>query len=578
MTELDLMKRRIDMAAGRCPADLLILNAKVVNVFTGEVLETPVAIGEGAIVGFAETEARESIDAAGACLLPGFIDSHIHVESTMASPERFAELVVPHGTTTVVADPHEIVNVAGVAGIDYLLKAAPKLPLSLLVAVPSCVPALSFEESGAILEAEDMSPYMSHNGVASVGEMMNFPSVIAGEEKVLSKILLGHSHRKPVDGHAPGVFGRDLDAYLTSGIANTHECTTLEEFRENIRRGSRIFLRHGSAAKDAQNLLAGVTPANSRRCSFCSDDRHTDDLIREGHLDYVLRMAVENGLDAVTAVTMCTLNAAEAAGLRTKGAIAPGYDADFVLVNNLVEFKVLSTWHNGQKVAEHGRLCVEPEIPIMPELMNTMNPAALTPAHLALSIPTGKARVIALEPHTLVTPEHILDVQVDDSGLFQCALNPALSKVAVVERHKGTGHVGVALLHGYGIKNGAIATSIAHDSHNIVVVGDNDIDMIEAVRHLSEVGGGVLLCRNGHVIARLPLPIGGLMSADDPVNTSSRLSSLISVARTDFQVNPEIEPFMALSFVSLPVIPVLKLTTKGLFNVSQNQFVDIAVG
>lgn len=575
MTELARMKRRIDMAAGRCPADLLILNAKVVNVFTGEVLETPVAVGEGAIVGFAVTEARETVDAEGACLLPGFIDSHIHVESTMASPERFAELVVPHGTTTVVADPHEIVNVAGVAGIDYLLEAAPKLPLTLMVAVPSCVPALPFEEAGAILEAEDMRPYMSHAGVASVGEMMNFPGVIAGDESVLNKILLGHQHHKPVDGHAPGVFGRDLDAYLTAGIANTHECTTLDELRENLRRGSRAFLRHGSAAKDVQNLLAGVTPANSRRCSFCSDDRHTDDLLREGHLDYVLRKSVESGLDAVTAVTMCTLNAAEAAGLRTKGAIAPGYDADFVLVDNLVDFKVLSTWHNGIKVAENGHLCVETDIPIMPELMNTMNPAALTVDHLALSIPSRKARVIGLEPHTLVTPERILDVNVDDSGRFQCALNPTLSKVAVVERHKGTGHVGVGLLAGYGIQNGAVATSIAHDSHNIVVVGDNDADMIEAVRHLTEVGGGVLLCRNGHVIARLPLPVGGLMSTDDPVNISSRLGSLISVARSDFLINPAIEPFMTLSFVSLPVIPVLKLTTKGLFNVGENKFVSV---
>lgn len=577
MTELELMKRRIDMAAGRCPADLLIRNAKVVNVFTGEVLETPVAVGEGAIVGFAETEALETIDAAGTYLLPGFIDSHIHVESTMASPERFAELVVPHGTTTVIADPHEIVNVAGVAGIDYLLEAAPRLPLNLLVAVPSCVPALAFEEAGAILEAEDMSPYMNHSGVASVGEMMNFPAVIAGEDGVLRKILLGHRHRKPVDGHAPGVLGRNLDAYLTSGIANTHECTTVEEMRENLRRGSRVFMRHGSAAKDAQTLLSGVTAANSRRCSFCSDDRHSSDLLREGHLDYVLRMAVESGLDAVTAVTMCTLNAAEAAGLSRTGAIAPGYDADFVFVNNLTEFKVLSTWRKGIKVAEHGHLCVEPEVPLMPELMSTMNPAALTVEHLALSIPTGKARVIGLEPHTLVTPELLLDVNVDAAGFFQCALNPTLSKVAVVERHKGTGHVGVGLVHGYGIVNGAIATSIAHDSHNIVVVGDNDADMIAAVDHLSEVGGGVLLCRNGHVIARLPLPIGGLMSSDDPANISSRLSSLISIARMEFSVNPDIEPFMTLSFVSLPVIPVLKLTTKGLFNVSLNEFVAVGV-
>lgn len=578
MTELERMKRRIDMAAGRLPADLLIVNVRLVDVFTGEVRETPVSVGEGAILGFSVCEARETVDAGGAYMLPGLIDSHIHVESTMASPDRFAELVVPHGTTTVVADPHEIVNVAGAEGIDYLLDAAKTLPLCLMVAVPSCVPSLPFEESGAVLHADDMKPYMGNPGVASVGEMMDFPGVMAGEESVLRKVLLGRQHRKPVDGHAPGILGRQLDAYLVSGIANTHECSTLEEMQENLRRGSRIFLRHGSAAKNARTLLKGVTPGNARRCSFCSDDRHTEDLLREGHLDYVLRMAVEEGVDPVTAVTMCTLNAAEAAMMPHKGGIAPGYDADFVLVRDLKKFTVLSTWYGGRKVAENGKLCEKPEPCVFRELMNSMNPAPLDESSFAVRVPSGRALAIGLVPQSLVTPKLTLQVKVDADGLFHCADNPGLCKVAVVERHKGTGHVGVGILSGYGIRNGAIATSVAHDSHNIVVVGDNDADMLYAVSRLCNIGGGVIICREQHTLAALSLPVGGLMSTEDPVDISSRLSSTIGIARTELKVSPDIEPFMTLSFVSLPVIPELKLTTRGLFDVTRNTFVDIDQG
>lgn len=578
MNELERVKRRIGMAAGRIPADLMIRNAQVVDVFTGVIRQLPVRVGEGAILSFSEGEAKYEIDAAGACLLPGFIDSHIHIESTMATPERFAEMVLPHGTTTVVADPHELVNVIGVRGIDYLLDAARQLPLNIRLALPSCVPSVAFEEAGAQLEASDMAPYMDDSHISGIGEMMNFPGVIAGEDAVLQKVLLGHQHRKPVDGHAPGVLGRDLDAYLCAGIDNTHECSTLEEMNENLMRGSRIFLRHGSAAKNLHALLAGITPQNARRCSFCSDDRHAEDILREGHLDFVLRLCVEAGIDPVTAVTMCTFNAAEAAQLSRKGAIAPGYDADFVLVNDLHEFRVLSTWCAGVKVAEAGRMCVPLSVPLLPDVTDTMHPAPLSGDAFALPVPSGQARIIGIEPHSIVTRNLVLPVKVDQNGLFQCSLNPGLSKVAVVERHKATGHFGVGILSGFSITGGAIASSVAHDSHNIVVAGDNDEDMLCAVNKLHNLGGGVIICCGGSTIAALPLPVAGLMSTDPAADTSSRLSSLLSLARSTLDTPHDVEPFMTLSFVPLPVIPELKLTTRGLFDVVRSEFVPVDAG
>lgn len=578
MKEITRIKRRIDMAAGRIPADLIIRNALVVDVFTGAIRQTPVSVGEGAILGFEECEAVHELDAAGSYLLPGLIDSHIHIESTMATPERFAELVLPRGTTTVVADPHEIVNVIGAGGITYFIESAKHMPLTIAVAVPSCVPALPFEESGAVLEAADMAPLIGLEGVASIGEMMNFPGVIAGDERVLKKIMLGHAHKKPVDGHAPGILGRELDAYLCAGIDNTHECSTIEEMTENLRRGSRIFLRHGSAAKNLNVLLKGITPANSRRCSFCSDDRHTADILREGHLDYVLRQAVNAGIDPVTAVTMCTLNAAEAARLYTKGAIAPGYDADFILVNNLISFRVESTWCAGRKVAENGQMCIPLPTVITPDITDTMNPAPLEPDSFAVHVPSGMARIIGIDPGSIVTRQLVEPVRTDRNGLFECALNPGLNKVAVVERHKATNHIGLGILSGYGITNGAIATSVAHDSHNIVVVGDNDEDMRYAVLKLCRIGGGSIICREGSTIAALPLPVGGLMSTDNPVDISSRLESMISIARSEFSVHKDVEPFMTLSFVPLPVIPYLKLTTLGLYDVLAGTFVTVDAG
>ncbi len=350
------MKHRIDMAAGNEPADVLIVNARVVDVFSGLVRQDAVAIGDGVFVGFGQREAREVVDAQGAYLLPGFIDAHIHLESSMVTPARFAEMALPHGTTSVVADPHELANVCGTAALRFLLASAQSLPLNIFLALPSCVPATPFEDSGAVLQAADLAPFMDDPHVASLGEMMNYPGVLHADPEVLDKIALSRSRGKPVDGHAPALLGRELDAYLCTGIANTHECTTAEEFQQNLMRGCRIFLRDGSAARNLPALAPLVTPGNCHRCAFCCDDRHASELLTAGHMDEVLRKAVALGMDPVTAVRLCTLNAAEAEGLRGKGAIAPGFDADCVLVDDLASFNVRMTFAGGKQIAAEGRM------------------------------------------------------------------------------------------------------------------------------------------------------------------------------------------------------------------------------
>lgn len=576
MYDTDELKHLVDMAAGgRSPADLLIINAKVVDVLTGEIRETPVSVGGGRILGFTAAKALHTVDAQGAYLLPGLIDAHVHIESSMASPARFASLVLPRGTTSVVADPHEIANVHGMEGIRYMLENGRHLPLNVFIALPSCVPATPFEDAGAVLSAEELEELIDDPKVAGIGEMMNFPGVVTGDYDVLSKILLGTSHGKIVDGHAPGLFGRDLDAYLVTGIGTAHECTTVEEMRENLRRGCYVLIREGSAAKNLKTLLPGVTPGNARRCAFCCDDRHAEDIVREGHMDNHLRLAVEMGMDPVQAVTLCTLNAAECFGLRRKGAIAPGRDADFILVDDLKDFRVRKVFAGGRLVAEDGEM-----------LRPLYDAAAGAPSHsihirplaedaLALSVPSGRARVIGLQPRSLVTLDLVREVATDEAGLFHCALNPGLTKIAVIERHKATGKHGVGLLEGYGLRGGAVATTISHDSHNIVAAGDDDADMLLAVRELERIGGGIVSVRAGAVRHSLPLPIAGLMTGADPLEVSRTLAEMIRAAHEELDIPEAVEPFMSLSFMALPVIPELKLTARGLFNVNTFSFVGI---
>ena len=575
MYDFEPLANRVDMASGRKPADLLITNARLVDVFTGTIRETCVSVGDGKILGFSPVQAVRTLDAGGRYLLPGLIDAHVHIESSMASPARFAELVLPHGTTSVIADPHEIANVHGLEGIRYILENGRHIPLNIYVALPSCVPAAPFEDAGAVLSAEELEEFIDDPYVSGIGEVMNFPGVVSGDYDVLAKVFLGRSHSKTVDGHAPGLLGKDLDAYVVTGITTTHECTTLEEMEENLRRGVFVLLREGSAAKNLRTLLPGVTPANSRRCAFCCDDRHAEDIVRDGHMDTHIRLAVSMGMDPVQAITMCTLNAAECFGLSAKGAIAPGRDADFLLVDDLSSFSVYAVFAAGQEIARSGRLLAPLTDSSSGLPTHSVHIAPLTAASFALPVSSRQVRVIGVQPESLLTGQLIRDVYTEN-GVFQASRNPDLTKIAVIERHKATGNIGLGLLSGYPLHGGAIATTIAHDSHNIVVAGDSDAAMFQAVQELQRINGGLVLVRGTHAES-LSLPVGGLLSSEDPHEISRKLAALNRAAHEDLGIPEAIEPFMTLSFMALPVIPDLKLTARGLFSVQEFSFVPLEV-
>jgi len=558
-------------------ANLRIDNARVLDVYSGEIADMPVCVREGRILGFSRLEADETVDAGGAFLLPGLIDAHIHLESSMLCPACFAQAVLPRGTVTVIADPHEIANVKGTAGLAYMLEATRQLPLDVRFMLPSCVPALPVEDAGASLSAEDLLPWLDSPRVAGLGEMMNVPGVLNGDAELMAKARAALDRGKKVDGHSPGLSGQSLDAYIAAGISTDHECSTVEEMQERIRRGMYVLLRESTASRDLLRLLPGVTPANARRCLFCSDDLHPAEILENGHIDHHLRLAVAAGLDPVSAVRMATLNAAECYGLIDKGGIAPGRVADMILVDNLRDFRVRAVWAAGRLVAGNGRM-LEALPPVDDAAMRGSVRLAPLPAHpFALRIPGGKARVIRLLPRSLITGHHVRTVNVTADGFFDCALNPGLVKVAVLERHHATGKIGVGLLdENYGLQGGAIATSVAHDSHNLVVVGDNDDDMRLAVEETARLGGGVVMAADSRILAALPLPVAGLMSDRDAEETADAMRELLRLARVHFHIREEFDALMALSFLPLPVIPHLKITARGLFDVDVFRFVHIA--
>lgn len=566
----------LEQAAGRAEADLRIDNAMVADVFSGEFFPSSVCVGQGRILGFSRLPAREVTDAGGAYLLPGLIDGHVHIESSMLCPARFAELVLPRGTTTVIADPHEIANVRGVDGIRYMLEASRGLPLDVRIMLPSCVPALPIEDAGAVLRAADLAELLDDEKVAGLGEMMNVPGVLSGDADVLEKIRAARARGGQVDGHSPGLKGEGLDVYSAAGVGTDHECTTVEELRDRIRRGMYVLLREGSASRDLLRLLPGVTPENSRRCLFCTDDRQPADILERGHMDSHLRIAVAAGLDAMSAIRMATLNAAECYGLRDRGAIAPGLRADLVLVDDLRDFQPLRVWAGGCLAAENG-VMKTPLSSLNPgELRHSVNLAPLPERPFELRMPSGRARVISPLPHSLVTECREREVRVDADGLFDFARNPGLLKIAVLERHHASGKIGVGLLDGsYGLSGGAIATSVAHDSHNIVAAGDDDADMKLAVEELARIGGGVVMASRGRVLDALPLPIGGLMSEKPAAEVAESLRRLLRLAREHYHISEKADAFMTLSFLALPVIPHLKITARGLFDVDAFRFVPL---
>lgn len=565
------IKRLIDVAMGRERADLCIRNCKVVDVCSRSVFPADVYIDNGLIVGFGGEDfpyARETVDVGGAYLAPGFIDAHVHIESSHVSPAEFSRLVVTHGTTTVVADPHEICNVCGLDGFDYMYRATEKLPLQVFLQLPSCVPCTPFENAGAVLNASELRSRMDLERVLGLGELMNYVGVCAAEEGVLDKLLAAEDAKKLVDGHSPGLSGASLDAYIAAGVRTDHECSSPEELRERVRRGMYVLLREGTVTKDVLRLLPAVDEHTFHHCAFCTDDRQSADLVMEGHIDNALRIAIDHGLDPVTAIAMATYHAANCYGLQDRGAVVPGRRADLVVFQDLKNLWVDSVWVAGKLVARDGQYLVE-EPRVRPERVSgRMKVKDFSAERLRLPLSGDTVRTIRIIPDSVVTQSGRAQAKPSESGDW-VRDSRDIVKIAVVERHKGTGNVGVGLLEGFGLRGGAIATSVAHDSHNIIVAGDNDQDMAIAVRRLVEMGGGMSLAKDGVLLDSFAHEIAGLMTDQPGEWVARRLAQLGEKAHEALGVHQWVDPFMTLCFMALPVIPELKITDMGLFDVQK---------
>ena len=563
--------RLFGAAKGDEPADLLLRGARIVDVILGEIRQGDLAVAGGYIVGFGARRAEEIIDLEGKYLVPGLIDAHVHIESSQLSPAEFARAVLPHGTTCVIADPHEIANVLGLRGIRYMLRATESLPLRVFFMAPSCVPSSPLENAGAMLSAEEIKEVLSWDRVLGLGEVMNFPGVLSRDPEVWAKLEAAHG--KPIDGHAPGLSGYELWAYRLAGPRTEHECTLLREAREKLRAGMHILIREGTTARNLSALIPLLSAHTAPFVHFCTDDRHPETLHTEGHMDDVLRKAIAGGTDPLVAIAAATIHAARAYGLVDLGALAPGFRADFLVVSDLEQFEVERVYVGGELVAEGGRCLAEcPDIPAG-DVRGTVD---VDTGALSFRIPAEgkKARVIGVVPGQVVTEGLILEPK-EVGGEVVADPERDILKLAVVERHRGTGNVGLGLVRGFGLKRGALGSTVAHDSHNIVVVGTNDGDMRLAVARLVELGGGQVVIADGKVLAELPLPLGGLMS-DLPLEEVVRRSGgLKKASRSLGCVLPD--PFMQLSFLALPVIPKLKLTDLGLVDVERFELTSLFV-
>jgi adenine deaminase len=566
---METWQTRLRVARGEVPAELVLSGGRVANVYTGEWQETDVALFDGIIVGLGDYSGPR-LDVTGRYILPGFIDGHLHLESSMLTPRELARALLPLGTTTVVADPHEIANVWGAAGLEYLLSASEGLPVDFFFMLPSCVPASPLETSGARLEAGDLEKYRDHPRVLGLAEMMNFPGLVAGDPGLLAKLAL--FPQGPVDGHAPLLSGKPLNAYRLAGIGSDHECTCLAEAREKLRLGFYLMLREGSLAKNLADLLPAVTTACLRRTMLVTDDSHPEDLARTGHLNHLLRLAVSLGLDPLAALTMATLNPAEYFRLRDRGAVAPGLAADLVVTEDLMGFRIDKVLKNGNLLVDQGRLLKDPDVPSGVAPTSSMEVKNLSLEAFSPPATGSVVKVIGLVPGQLLTEKRVLPAPVRDGSL---ATSPAqdLLKLAVVERHRGTGHLGLGLVQGFGLPRGALASSVAHDSHNLVVVGADEADMLQAVRHLAELGGGMAVVAGGKVLADLALPLAGLISPWPLNEVAAAYTRLKEAYHGLGGALPD--PFMVLSFLALPVIPALKLTDLGLVDVEQFRVVPL---
>lgn len=572
----DQLKKQIDVAAGRCKADFVIKNCKIVDVYNGEIIQgKDIAVADGRIAGIGTYEGEITIDGEGAYAAPGFIDGHIHIESSYVTPEEIGRLLTPHGATTIIADPHEIVNVAGLEGMRYMLEAAKKTKLDIKYMLPSCVPATPFEHAGAVVRAEDMEEMIREDDILGLGEFMNFPGVISGADPDLDKIMVAKKEGKLIDGHSPAVSGNGLNAYIGAGIRDDHECAAAEEAKERVSRGMYVMLREGSACHDLRNLLKAVTPSNERRFILCSDDRQPKTILKSGHLDNHLRICLEEGIEPVAAIRMASLNAAECFRLSDRGAIAPGLRADIVLLEDLKEFKVKQVYIQGEKVAENGEYLFPVERTDMSSVTGKMQVKDFSVGRLKLHLKSNQVKVIDILPGGVVTGKGKAEVTLSEDGDFVYDPTQDIVKVAVVERHHGTGNMAVALLRGYGIKHGAVALSIAHDSHNIIAVGTNDSDIAFAVEQLAAQGGGIILADQGKIVDSMPFVVGGIMTDQSGEWVNEHLSRIHTNAYEKLGISGDVEPVMTLCFMSLPVIPELKLTDMGLFDVTGFSFTSI---
>ncbi|MGM9669780.1 MAG: adenine deaminase [Faecousia sp.] len=558
-------QRIIAAAAGREKADLVLKNADYVNVFSGEISHGDIAVAEGLIVGMGSYSGIEEVDMTGKIVCPGFLDAHIHLESSLVSPREFARAVLPHGTTTVITDPHEITNVMGTDGIDYMLEATEDLPLDVQFMIPSCVPASPMDESGANLDYRDIDSFFEHPRVQGLAEMMNYPGVLAADSETVAKIVASQAHHKKIDGHAPGLRGNDLNAYMAAGVYSDHECADMEDALAKLRMGQFIMIREGTAARNLEALVGLISEKYYDRCMFCTDDKHPSDLLEKGHIDYICRKAVALGADPIRTVQVACHNAARYFLLNNRGAIAPGYLGDFAVLDNLKDFHVTMVFKKGKLVCRDGQVVDFPAPHIPDYLVNkahdTFHLRHLTPEDF------GEKRqkaVIGMIPGQIVTEDRGYASRVD--------VEKDILKMAVVERHKNTHHIGIGYLNGYGMKAGAVATSVAHDSHNIIVVGTNDADMAAAANRIAENHGGIVVVRDGEILGELKLEIAGLMSECDLVSVNAALENAKAAAHL-LGVNPGVDPFMTLSFMSLPVIPTLRLTTRGVLDVLTQQYV-----
>ncbi|WP_404350457.1 adenine deaminase [Sutcliffiella horikoshii] len=566
------LESMIKAAAKKTKADLVIKNGRIIDVFNLEIIEEDIAIKNGMIIGIGNYDGDEVVDAEGAFICPGLIDGHVHMESSMIHPHYFTRTILTHGVTTIITDPHEIANVSGTSGIQFMLDAAEECPIDVFFMLPSCVPATSFEHNGANIEAHDLAPFYAHDRVIGLAEVMDFPAVRDSDEAMVAKLAQAIQHDKKIDGHGAGLAPEDLNIYASAHIKTDHECVTAQEAKERLKRGMYVMMREGTVAKDVRSLIPLVNERNARRFLFCTDDKHLDDLVNEGSIDHNIRIAIQERLDPLLAIQIATLNAAECFSLKDRGAVAPGYLADLLFIEDLEKFTIKDVYKNGKRIKEQDH--PHPPIPVPDLLKDSVNMKPIHKKDLKISVETDKlCNIIEIIPNSLVT-KRIKETVTTYNGEFLPNIEKDQLKLAVIERHKCRGHIGLGIVKGFQMKNGAIASTVAHDSHNIVTVGTSDENLLIAVQAIEQMKGGLVVVCEEKIVASLPLEISGLMSNMPTENTLSSLKDLHDALQLIGSQN-NFNPFVALSFLSLPVIPELKLTDTGLFDVTKFEHITI---